>query len=181
VILGDSETALSAIDAIRSSFTGRIICVPTSTFGQFENTDILNRTFSPLQKNQAYFVEKDYMDRANVEVLKGEISQIDFNKKVIKVIGQKKPIEFDKIMIAWGAYKKRLNSLNEKQFSNVYYLEDRFSHAKCHNEILKAKSILVMGGTFEAYQTASSIREYLDSIGYLNTEIFLMDAQASEV
>lgn len=37
VILGDSETALSAIDALRTSFTGRIVVVPTSSFGQFEN------------------------------------------------------------------------------------------------------------------------------------------------
>lgn len=78
------------------------------------------------------------MDRANVEVVKGEVRAIDFNKKHIKVNGQKKPIEFDKVMIAWGAYKQRLKSQNETQYSNVFYLEDRFSHAKCHNEILKA-------------------------------------------
>lgn len=42
--------------------------------------------------------------------------------------------------------------MNENtEYSNVYYLEDRFAHAKCHNEILKAKCIVVMGGTFEAY------------------------------
>ena len=69
----------------------------------------------------------------------------------IVVRGQKKPIEFDKVLIAWGSYKKRLNSANQTSYSNVYYLEDRFSHAKCHNELIKAKSILVMGGTFEAY------------------------------
>lgn len=51
-------------------------------------------------------------------------------------------------MIAWGAYKKRLGS---QEYSNVFYLEDRHSHARCHNEIIKAKTIVVMGGTFEAY------------------------------
>lgn len=116
------------------------------------------------------------MDRANVEVLKGELSAIDFNKMKVTVRGQKQPVEFDKILIAWGAYKKRLTSVNQTQYSNVYYLEDRYSHAKCHNELLKAKSILVLGGTFEAYQTAASIREYLDSVGYHETEIFLMDS-----
>jgi hypothetical protein len=30
VILGDSETALSAVDSLRTNFTGRIILVPTS-------------------------------------------------------------------------------------------------------------------------------------------------------
>lgn len=80
VILGDSETALSAIDALRTSFTGRIVCLPTSSYGQFENLDILNRKFGKLEKNEAFYVESDYLDRANVEVLTGEISAIDLNR-----------------------------------------------------------------------------------------------------
>lgn len=111
-MLGDSETALQAIDALRASFTGRIICIPCSNYGSFENVDVLNRSFTPLQKNQLYYVEKDFMDRANVEVLKGEVSQINFNNHSIVVKGQKKPIDFDKILVAWGSYKKRLNSEN---------------------------------------------------------------------
>jgi hypothetical protein len=43
VILGDNETALAAIDALRTSFTGRIILVPSSNYGAFENTDIMKR------------------------------------------------------------------------------------------------------------------------------------------
>lgn len=37
VIVGDSETALSVIDALRSGYTGRILLVATSPFGAFEN------------------------------------------------------------------------------------------------------------------------------------------------
>jgi len=107
-------------------------------------------------------VEEDYLDRANIDVVKGEIKTIDLNRNEIVVKGVKEPIAFDKVMVAWGSYKKRLN----KEYSNVFYLEDRHSHARCHNELLKAKSIVIMGGTFEAYQTATSIREYLDSINY---------------
>lgn len=47
--------------------------------------------------------------------------------------------------------------------------------------MLKAKSILIMGGTFEAYQTAASVREYLDSVGYTDTQIMLIDPDISEV
>ena len=71
VILGDSETALSAIDALRTNYTGRILVVPSSPFGQFENSDILNKKFSPIHKNESYMVEHDYLDKANVEVIKG--------------------------------------------------------------------------------------------------------------
>ena len=81
-------------------------------------------------------------------------------------------------MVAWGAYKKRLGA---QEYSNVFYLEDRHSHARCHNEIIKAKTIVVMGGTFEAYQTAASIREYLDSIDYKDVQIVLLNPEMSEV
>ena len=70
VILGDSETALAAIDALRTGFTGRIVVVPSSPYGQFENTDILNRKFTPIQKNEVFMVEEDYFDRENVDVIK---------------------------------------------------------------------------------------------------------------
>jgi hypothetical protein len=80
VVLGDSEAALAAIDGLRAGFTGRIVVVPSSPYGQFENTDILNRKFTPLQKNEVYMVEDDYLDRANVDVVKGEIKTIDLNR-----------------------------------------------------------------------------------------------------
>ena len=54
------------------------------------------------------------------------------------------------------------------------------SHAKCHNELLKAKTVVVMGNTVEAYQTAASLREYLDDIGYTKTRIVLLHTEKSE-
>lgn len=53
-------------------------------------------------------VEEDFLDRANVDVYKGEVSKIDLNKKLISVRGQGKPIPFDKVLIAWGSEKKKI-------------------------------------------------------------------------
>jgi hypothetical protein len=64
-------------------------------------------------------------------------------------------------LLAWGAGKARI----DQEYNNVYYLEDRQAHARCHNEILKAKCIVILGGTLEAYTTAASIRSYLDTLG----------------
>jgi nitrite reductase/ring-hydroxylating ferredoxin subunit len=177
VVLGDSETALSAVDSLRTSFTGRVVVIPTSPFGQFENTDILNRKFSPISKNEAFMVEEDYFERANIDIVKGELKSIDLQRNEITVKGLKDRIHFDKVMIAWGSYKKRLS----KDYSNVFYLEDRHSHARCHNEMLKAKSIVVLGGTFEAFQTAASMREYLDSIYYKDVQISIIHPEMSEI
>lgn len=151
IILGDSETALSAIDALRTNFTGKIIVIPTSPFGSFENVDVLNKKFSPVHKNESYFVEEDFLDRANVDVIKGEIKQIDLNHNILRIKGHKDQVVFDRILIAWGANKKRIQNTGSQAYSNVYYIEDRQAHARVHNEIIKAKSVVVLGSTFEAY------------------------------
>jgi len=105
VVLGDNETALSAIDALRTNFTGRIIVVPTSTYGSYENTEIMKRQMGPLAKNQCYLVEEDFLDRANIDVIKGQVSNIDCDERQITIKGLNKPIHFDKVLVAWGAEK----------------------------------------------------------------------------
>jgi nitrite reductase/ring-hydroxylating ferredoxin subunit/thioredoxin reductase len=177
VVLGDNETALAVIDALRTGFTGRIIMIPCSNFGAFENTDTMKHTLAPLGKNQCYFVEDDYLDRANVDVIKGSIQMIDtFNRKM-QVQGYQQPIKFDKICVAWGANRKRLL----KSYSNVHYIEDRYSHAKLHNDLLRAKHVVVVGKTLEALQVAQSTRNYLDDIGQYHTKVMVMNDGNSEV
>lgn len=170
IVLGDNETALATIDALRTNFTGRIIMMPQSGFGAFENTDVMKRDFSPLSKNQCYLVENDYLDRANIDIIKGGVKYIDVDNRKILVNGYRKPIPFDKIIVAWGADRNKL----KQSYSNVHYIEDRFSHAKVHNDLLKAKDVLILGNTFEAFQMAQTTRTYLDEIGQYETKVVLM-------
>jgi thioredoxin reductase len=95
----------------------------------------------------------------------------------MKVTGYRKNIHYDKILVAWGADKKRL----EKSFSNVHYIEDRYSHAKVHNDLLRANQVVVIGGTFDALQLAQSTRTYLDEIGRHHTKIMLINDKDSEI
>lgn len=93
VILGDNETALSVIDSLRTSFTGRIILVPCNNqVGSFENLDMMKRYMGPMSKNQCFLVEDDYLDRANVDVIKGELKKIDVNTRTIDIKNHRKPI-----------------------------------------------------------------------------------------
>ena len=77
VVVGDSEAALSVVDTLRTNFTGKIVLIPTSPFGAFENQDILVRKFHPLQKNEVFLVEPDFFERADIEVCPGTIQQIN--------------------------------------------------------------------------------------------------------
>ena len=158
------------MDALRQCFTGEILNIPCSDVGQYENTDAMKRNFRPLKPNEAFFVDEDFLDRANIRVVKDKIMAINKKEKWIKLSGEPKPVKFDKILVAWGAEKRKF----DKKYENVYYLKDRFSHAKVHNELLKAKRIMIYGFTLDAFQTAASAREYLDSLGYTDTQIVVM-------
>jgi len=92
-------------------------------------------------------VEDDYLDRANVDIIRGLVTRIDVKNQQIVIKGMRKPLKFDKCLVAWGAEKMKL----EKSYPNVHYIEDRFSHAKVHNDLIKAKRVVVMGSTFEAF------------------------------
>lgn len=135
VVMGDSETALAAVDGLRTSYAGEIVLISTSPYGQFENMDVLRRKFGPLSKNEVYYVEDGFFEAANVRVMKGELKAFDPKKKYVDLKGSKERVYFDKILFAWGSEKKRLKG----DWSNVFYLEDRQAHARVHNEILKAK------------------------------------------
>ena len=62
------------------------------------------------------------------------------------------------MIVAWGANQDKLGAA----YTNVHYIEDRFSHAKIHNEILKAKKVTVLGNSLDAVSIAQSTRDYLD-------------------
>jgi NADH dehydrogenase FAD-containing subunit len=76
-------------------------------------------------------VEEDFFDRAKIDIIQGEIMSIDPRNRVINFKNSKETVVFDKMMIAWGATKKNLG----KKYSNVFEIEDIYSHAKVHNEI----------------------------------------------
>ena len=83
VIIGDSPTALSAVDALRSNFTGNIVLIPQSQYGAFENTDAMVRKFKPLTNNEVFLEEDDFLDRANVTVIRGKVKFIDIDQKFL--------------------------------------------------------------------------------------------------
>ncbi len=80
----------------------------------------MTRKFGPLSKTELYLQEDDFLDRANVVVIKQKIKWIDLEKKQITFAGNTQRIEFDKVLLSCGSTKQRL----KKEYSNVYYMED---------------------------------------------------------
>lgn len=182
VIIGDSEAALSALVTLRYSYSGRIVLIPTSSYGSFENKDVFYRKFGPLQKDEVYMVENDLFDKACIEIKTAKIDKIDHDQKVIVFQHRGKDskqeyLEYDSILFAGSASK--LNPL--KQFSNVYQITDFESHAKVYNAVLKANHVVIHGKNFEAFQLASSIRKRLDEIKFNDIKLTILYEDFSEL
>lgn len=54
-------------------------------------------------------VEPDYLQRANVDIIKGRIKSFDIPNKYLEIAGEIKPIKFDKLILTYGSFKKRLS------------------------------------------------------------------------
>ena len=175
IIVGDSAAALSAIVTLRYGFVGRIILIPTSTEGSFENKDALVRKFGPLSKEEVYLVEPDLFQKANVEVWNTKITKIDHDERMVYTKDNKK-IPFEAILFAGSSTK-----VSPSNYVNVHCLNDYESHANAHNNVIKSNHVAVLGSTFEAFQIASSIRSYLNSIDKEDVKITLMDHDIPEV
>ena len=63
----------------------------------------------------------------------------------------------------------------------MHYIEDRFSHAKIHNELLRAKNVVILGNTLDTFQIAQATRDYLDQLGYFETKVTLMSNDVPDV
>lgn len=66
-------------------------------------------------------------------------------------------------------------------FSNVHQITDFESHAKVHNDVIKARKVVVMGSTFEAYNLANAIRSYLNTVGLKSVKVTLFEDDQREL
>ena len=109
-------------------------------------------------------------------VVREGVKKIDWKKKELYFKKGVDKIEYDKLLVAWGSHKKRL----AKEFSNVHYLEDKISHERCSEAISNAKTVVILGGTLDAYQVAATAREHLDMIGKQDTKVILISEAKTE-
>lgn len=176
-VVGDSEAALSAVITLRTSgFTGRVVLIPTSSYGSFQNKEAMMTNLGPLNKDEVYSVESDLFSKMDIEVESAQLKHIIYEERTAHLTGNKQ-LKYDKILIAAGSEKERL----PQSYSNVHVVEDHLSHAKVHNDLLKADQIVVIGSGLEAIQSAASCRTYLDKIGVHEPKIVVMDTEMSQI
>ena len=109
VVLGESETALAVMSALRNGFTGQIINIVSGSANQYQNTDVFFRKVGEISKYETYQIQDDFFERANIDIIKGTVTNINYNKKYIELLNESKPIPFDKCVLACGSKKKKLN------------------------------------------------------------------------
>jgi len=86
--------------------------------------------------------------------------------------------KYSKLLIASGAERQKTKM---DDFENVYSLNSVHDHAKIYNAVKNAKSVMVYGSSFEAYELTSSIKELADSLGKKDMQIYLLEPPPSEI
>lgn len=112
-----------------------------------------------------------------MDIIKSGVDKISTGRRDIKLKKIEKPIKYESLLVAWGANKVKL----PYNFDNIHYIEDQHSHAKAHNALIKAKSVLIVGNVFEVVQTAQAARDYMDSLGLYDTKITVMTLKDNEI
>lgn len=67
-----------------------------------------------------------------------------------------------------------------EDFSNVYSVNSIKEFTAIYNKVRTAKSIVIYGNNFEAYELASAIRTLSDKFGNDSTKIYLLEPPPSE-
>lgn len=182
VILGDTLTTLGAITALRTNYDGEIIIIPNSRpIKGFVNTKFLRESLLPLKKNDQYIVDPEFLQQNYCDILPKysvhEISTIDVpNKQIIFRDGL--ALSYSKCLIACGSSKIKNFGVD---FENVFELDTVQTHAKVHNAIKNAKTVVIYGSTFESYEVASSVKALANKYGKSDMKVYLLEAPPSEI
>ncbi len=171
VLIGDTETVVGAVNTLRLFFTGKISIITNKSDLHFIDLNKLTKSLFPLRAKHARFFDNKMLDEMGINVYDEKVHYIDGEKRIISLKNKMK-IPFDKVLIAVGSERQKLN----KSYNNVFTLQNIQDHANIHNAIIKkdVKSIAIIGENLKSIEIASSIRRYMDALGREDVNISIV-------
>ena len=171
VLIGDTETTVSALDSLKKVFSGKISLINHQTGLDFIDFNKLSKSFFPTKAKHSRWISNDYLEKNKIQLYNDKVVKIDAIDKVITLAsGIKMP--FDKTLIAVGSEIENIFN----RYSNSYSLNTVIDHANIHNNLIKKENnnIAVVGNNIRAIEICCSIRRYLDIIGKQNARVSLV-------
>jgi len=171
VLIGDTETVVSALHTMRLFFTGKISIITNKSDQHFIDMNKLTKSMFPLRAKHAKFFDNQELNKMGINVYDEKVQSIDCEKRVI-TLKNKMKIPFDKVLIAVGSHREKLS----KNYENLFTLQNIRDHANIHNAIVKenVKSIALIGDNMKTLEIASSIRRYMDALGREDVNICII-------
>lgn len=171
VLIGDTETTVSAIDSLKKVFSGRITVVNHQTGLDFIDFNKLSKSFFPTKAKHSRWITNEDLDKYKIQIYNDKVTVINSLDKIITLkSGIKMP--FDKVLIAVGSEREDFLS----RYSNCFSLNNVIDHANIHNHLVKKENnnFAVIGNNIRAIEIACSMRRYLDIIGKENARVSLV-------
>lgn len=172
VLIGDTETIVGALNNLRLFFTGKISIITNKGDQHFVDMNKLTKSMFPLRAKHAKFFDNKEINEMGINIYDEKVHSIDGVKRII-TLKNKMKIPFDKVLIAVGSNRERL----DRKYDNLFVLQNIRDHANIHNSIIKdnVKSIALIGGNMRILEIASSIRRYLDALGREDVNISILN------
>ena len=178
VLIGDTETVVGALNTLRLIFTGKISIITNKGDQHFVDMNKLTKSMFPIRAKHAKFFDNKDLNKMGINVYDEKVHSIDGVKRIISLKNKMK-IPFDKVLIAVGSQREKL----EKTYENLFTLQSIRDHANIHNAIIKdnVKSIALIGDNMKTLEIASSIRRYLDALGREDVNISIISEKPNVI
>lgn len=178
VLIGDTETVVSALHTLRLVFTGKISIITNKGDQNFVDMNKLTKSLFPLRAKHAKFLDNTDLNQMGINVYDEKVNSIDGEKRII-TLKNKMKIPFDKVLIAVGSHREKLS----KSYENLFSLQNIRDHASIHNAIIKenVKSIALIGENMKTLEIASSVRRYMDALGREDVSISIISEKPNVI
>lgn len=168
VVIGGGFSGAIVAKKLENSFN--VTLIDTKNYFEF-TPSVLKTIIEPKHSKAIEVVHKDYLKKATI--IKGEVKTVSDNEIIVSN-NKKKKIKFDYLVIASGS---KYNSPIKE--NNLFVSSRTGTFKKAHNEIDKAKNILIIGGGLVGTELAAEICTNYDckNITIVHSKEYLMERQ----
>ncbi len=182
IIIGGSHSGIFCAEKLRQfGFKGSITIFEKLEGYPFQRPPLSKTFLFSKQEDEKKFLlrKSDWFKNLKID-LKSGIEVISINKEAKSlVLSDNSKMNYDKLVIATGAYPKNLNMF-DAELKNVFVLRTYYDAFKIKASLRKKKNILIVGGGYIGLELAASLRQLNKNITVLEQEKRLLARVATK-
>jgi NAD(P)H-nitrite reductase large subunit len=194
VIIGNGAAGVSAAENLRKlDVTGTITMITAEPYQAYSKcllSDYLAKDDAGRDSEEnghLYFKDNDFYTRSRIQILfKHRVNDIDFHRKVIKILDLTHPgakdseLSYDRLLIATGS-KPVMTSIKGYQRANPYYLNTLDDAKRIVKAIAGSREAVIVGAGFVGLEVAFNLRKRGLKVTLIDKANRILPAQLDEI